>query len=105
MAVAFGPLRRRDLRLQHRGWLGEIDPGRRHAARIDRVAPAGTLLVGPYRQSKVKVLSRSARARLQPRLHPYWICLRMCSAPERSALPSSGSMLSSFTTPSTTYIE
>ncbi len=35
----------------------------------------------------------------------YWICPRRRSAPETSALPASGSTLSSFTTPSTTSIE
>src|SRR4029077_8913055 len=34
----------------------------------------------------------------------YLICSRRCAAPETSALPGSGSMLSSLTTPSTTSI-
>ena len=41
----------------------------------------------------------------QATLSPYLICPKMCSAPERSAVPGCGSMFSSFTTPSLTSIE
>src|SRR5271170_538957 len=56
MALAVGPLRRRCLRLQHDGRLGQDDPRRRHAARPDRMAAAGPVFARAYGEYEVGIL-------------------------------------------------
>ena len=64
MAVALGPLRRGDLRLQHRRRLGEVDLRRRHAARPHRLAAARAVFARAHRESAVgRVPPRSMRLR------------------------------------------
>ena len=48
IAVAVRPLRRRDLRLQHRRRRREDHPGRRYAPRPHRLAPARPIFAGAY---------------------------------------------------------
>ena len=71
MAVALGPLRRRDLRLQHRRRFGEDNSRRRHAARPDGLAAARAVLArahGEFALAPVDAAAGRARRDRRSRL-------------------------------------